>query len=49
MNTATATAPAPVSAADYIPVNSGAAGAAKFAGSDSRKYNYFTPDRKSVV
>ena len=34
---------APVSAADYVPVNSGAAGAAKFAGSDSRKYNYFTP------
>jgi propane 2-monooxygenase small subunit len=27
----------------YVPVNSGAAGAAKFAGSDSRKYNYFTP------
>ncbi len=34
---------APVSAADYVPVNSGAAGAAKFAGSESRKYNYFTP------
>ena len=28
---------------DYVPVNSGAAGAAKFVGSDSRKYNYFTP------
>ena len=34
---------ATVTAADYVPVNSGAAGAAKFAGSDSRKYNYFTP------
>ena len=28
---------------DYVPVNSGAAGAATFAGSDSRKYNYFKP------
>lgn len=32
-----------ITASDYVPVNSGAAGAAKFAGSDSRKYNYFTP------
>lgn len=28
---------------DYVPVNSGAAGAAKFAGSDSRKFNYYAP------
>lgn len=27
----------------YVPVNSGAAGAAKFIGSDSRKYNYYAP------
>ena len=26
-----------------VPVKSGAAGSAKFAGSDSRKYNYFDP------
>ena len=28
---------------DTVPVKSGAAGAAKFAGSESRKYNYFEP------
>jgi propane monooxygenase small subunit len=28
---------------DYVPVNSGAAGAAKFSGSDSRKFNYYAP------
>ncbi len=33
----------PVRTSDYVPVNSGAAGAAKFASSDSRKFNYFTP------
>jgi len=34
---------------DYVPVNSGAAGAAKFAGSDSRKYNYFTPKGRKAT
>ena len=33
----------------YVPVNSGAAGAAKFAGSDSRKYNYFTPKGRKAT
>ena len=34
---------------DYIPVNSGAAGAAKFAGSDSRKFNYFAPKGRKAT
>lgn len=34
---------------EYVPVNSGAAGAAKFAGSDSRKYNYFTPKGRKAT
>lgn len=34
---------------DYVPVNSGAAGAATFAGSDSRKYNYFTPKGRKAT
>jgi propane 2-monooxygenase small subunit len=37
------TTPTPSNIPAYVPVNSGAAGAATFAGSDSRKYNYFTP------
>ena len=36
-------------ATDYVPVNSGAAGAAKFASSDSRKYNYFTPKGRKAT
>ena len=38
-----------IAATDYVPVNSGAAGAAKFAGSDSRKYNYFTPKGRKAT
>lgn len=38
-----------VSPSDYVPVNSGAAGAAKFASSDSRKYNYFTPKGRKAT
>lgn len=34
---------------DAQPVNSGAAGAAKFAGWDSRKYNYFTPKGRKAT
>jgi propane 2-monooxygenase small subunit len=33
----------------YVPLNSGAAGAARFAGSDSRKYNYFTPKGRKAT
>jgi propane 2-monooxygenase small subunit len=33
----------------YVPVNSGAAGAAKFASSDSRKYNYYTPKGRKAT
>lgn len=48
MTTTAAIAPDTV-VPEYVPVNSGAAGAAKFASSDSRKYNYFTPQgRKST-
>ena len=38
-----------IAATDYVPVNSGAAGAAKFAGSESRKYNYFTPKGRKAT
>ena len=38
-----------IAATDYVPVNSGAAGAAKFTGSDSRKYNYFTPKGRKAT
>ena len=38
-----------IAVTDYVPVNSGAAGAAKFAGSDSRKYNYFTPKGRKAT
>ena len=38
-----------VAATDYVPVNSGAAGAATFAGSESRKYNYFTPKGRKAT
>jgi len=34
---------------DYVPVNSGAAGAAKFVGSDSRKYNYYAPKGRKAT
>ena len=43
MSNATRATPATPATPAYVPVNSGAAGAAKFVGSDSRKYNYFTP------
>jgi len=33
----------------YVPVNSGAAGAAQFASSDSRKYNYYTPKGRKAT
>jgi len=33
----------------YVPVNSGAAGAALFASSDSRKYNYYTPKGRKAT
>ena len=45
MTTATPTA----TADQYIEVHSGAAGAAKFAGSDSRKFNYFTPKGRKAT
>ena len=38
-----------IAATDYVAVNSGAAGAAKFAGSDSRKFNYFTPKGRKAT
>ena len=38
-----------IAATDYVPVNSGAAGAAKFTGSESRKYNYFTPKGRKAT
>ena len=38
-----------IAVTDYVAVNSGAAGAAKFAGSDSRKYNYFTPKGRKAT
>lgn len=38
-----------IGATDYVPVNSGAAGAAKFTGSESRKYNYFTPKGRKAT
>jgi propane 2-monooxygenase small subunit len=37
------------SPADYVPVNSGAAGAAKFASWDSRKFNYFEPKGRKAT
>jgi propane 2-monooxygenase small subunit len=40
---------AKVSASDYVPVNSGAAGAAKFASWDSRKFNYFEPKGRKAT
>ena len=40
------TATAPVK---YTELNSGAAGAAKFASSDSRKYNYYTPKGRKAT
>lgn len=37
------------SPSEYVPVNSGAAGAAKFASWDSRKYNYFEPKGRKAT
>ena len=45
MTTATPTA----TADKYIELHSGAAGAAKFVGSDSRKFNYFTPKGRKAT
>ena len=49
MTTATAPVKAQPTPVKYTELNSGAAGAAKFAGSDSRKYNYFTPKGRKAT